>query len=62
MGEKHLVGVVDNAKNITKAWNLMERKVLNCIADTMNLAVKRALAGDKEESIIGKVLTKARNL
>ena len=41
---KPVVGVVDNAKNITKAWILLQRQYINCFAHSMNLAVKRGLA------------------
>ena len=56
--EKHIVGVVDNAKNTTKAWNLMEKKVLNCFAHTLNLAVKKGLT----TLSTGEALAKARKL
>ena len=46
MKEKTVTGVLDNARNITKAWELMDRPVVNCFAQTLNLAVKKGLAID----------------
>ena len=37
---------MDNAKNITKAWMLLNRQAVNCFAHTINLAVKKGLAVD----------------
>ena len=42
--DKKVVGVIDNAKNITKAWQLLEKQSINCFAHTMNLAVKKAMS------------------
>ena len=45
MKEKTVTGVLDNARNI-KAWELMDRPIVNCFAHTLNLAVKKGLAID----------------
>ncbi len=42
--EKLITGVLDNARNMTKAWELLQRPFVNCFAHTMNLAVKKGLA------------------
>ena len=43
---KTVTGILDNARNITKSWELMDRPIVNCFAHTLNLAVKKGLAID----------------
>ena len=42
--EKSVTGVIDNARNITKAWQLLQKQSINCFAHTMNLAVRKGLS------------------
>ena len=58
LSEKTIAGVMDNARNITKAWELTNRPVVNCFAHTLNLAVKKGLGVNG----IGETLKRARKL
>ena len=58
LSEKTIAGVMDNARNITKAWDLTNRPVVNCFAHTLNLAVKKGLGVNG----IGEILKRARKL
>ena len=44
LSDKEIVGVMDNARNITKAWMLLNRKYVNCFAHTLKLAVRKGIA------------------
>lgn len=55
---KTILGVVDNARNITKAWTLLDKQVVNCFSHTMNLAVRKGLAAASMDN----TLMKARKL
>ena len=56
--KKHITGVVDNAKNISKAWVLLQKDYINCFAHTMNLAVRKGLA----VAYLNSTLMKTRKL
>ena len=58
LDQKYITGVVDNARNIVNAWQLMDKPHMLCLGHTLNLAVKKGLATEG----IGGVLTKCRKL
>lgn len=41
--DKYITGNTDNAQNIIKAWSLLNRLDIGCVAHILNLAVKKAL-------------------
>ena len=56
--QKCITGVVDNARNMVNAWQLMEKQHMLCFGHTLNLSVKKGLAVPG----LGEVLSRCRKL
>ena len=56
--DRFIIGMTDNAKNITNAWQNMDRLSIPCFAHTLNLAVNKVLKVGQ----VANVMAHARKL
>ena len=54
LSEKCITGVVDNARNMVNAWQLMGKPHMTCFGHTMNLCVKNSLSVQGIKEVLGK--------
>ena len=54
INNKDITGVVDNARNMVKAWQLMDKQYILCFGHTLNLAVKRGLSIASIKDVVGR--------